>query len=136
MKSGLAIPWALALGLLLISAVHAAPPPAAQAEIKFLLAAVASSDCDFYRNGSWYAAKRAEAHLRAKYDYLVSGNLIGTTEEFIERGATRSSWSGRDYAIRCRGHETVPSSQWLLEQLARYRKLDKTPLPSGTQFLP
>ena len=115
----------LIIGLLSMPAANAVPPQTTQTEVNYLLALIAGSDCDFYRNGSWYDAKRAEAHLRFKYDYLVAKDQITTTEDFIEKGATRSSWSGRDYEIRCHGHEAVPSSQWLLDQLARYRELDE-----------
>ena len=89
------------LGLVLLPAAHASPPEIVQAEINYLLEKVASSGCDFYRNGSWYDAKHAEAHLRSKYDALVAKELIKTTDDFIELAATRSSFSGRAYAIRC-----------------------------------
>jgi hypothetical protein len=100
--------WALEgrlalMGLLALSAVQAEPPVDAQVEINYLLARVAGSGCDFYRNGSWYDANRAERHLRFKYQSLRARNLIGTADDFIEKGATRSSVSGLVYAIRCPG---------------------------------
>jgi Family of unknown function (DUF5329) len=117
--------WHLAAGLLLFAAAHAAhaaPGPAAQAEISYLLSTVANSDCEFYRNGNWYNSKFAADHISSKYKYLLAGNLVQSTEDFIEKAATRSSMSGRDYAIRCGGGAAVPTAQWLLILLARYRE--------------
>ena len=119
--------WHLAAGLLIFAAAaHAAPAPAlgsaARAEISYLLSTVANSDCEFYRNGSWYNSKFAADHISSKYKYLLARNLVQSTEDFIEQAATRSSMSGHDYAIRCGGGAAVPTSQWLLILVARYRE--------------
>jgi hypothetical protein len=111
----------IAIALVWITAAHAAPTPDAKAEIEYLLSAVASSDCLFYRNGSWYDAKSAAAHLRGKYDSLAAKGLIGGTDDFIERAATKSSLSGRDYAIKCEGIAEMSSRQWLTNLLVAYR---------------
>jgi hypothetical protein len=103
------------------SFAQAAPPATAQAEINYLLAAIDRSGCQFYRNGSWYDSKQAQAHLRGKYDALMAANRIQTAEDFIERAATRSSISGQAYAIRCNADPVVPTDRWLRDQLARYR---------------
>ena len=126
MRCARAPAW-LAVGLLLFSAADAAPPPIAKAEIGYLLSTVASSNCQFYRNGSWYDAKSAAAHLESKLQYLLAKDLVQSTEDFIEKAATQSSLSGRAYAIRCKGSETVPSGQWLRILLARYRESLETP---------
>jgi Family of unknown function (DUF5329) len=110
-----------AIALVWIAAAHAAPAPAAKAEIEYLLSAVATSDCRFYRNGTWYDAKAAAAHLRLKYESLAARELIRDTEDFIDRAATKSSLSGRDYAIKCEGLAEVSSRQWLTDVLATYR---------------
>lgn len=112
----------LAIGVLMFATASALPAPAAQAEIDYLLSAMASSNCEFYRNGSWYDSKSAADHLATKYKYLAARDLVQSAEEFIEKGATRSSLSGRDYAVRCDGGAAVASSQWLLILLARYRE--------------
>ena len=111
----------LGAGLLLFCTAQALPPPAAQAEIDYLLWTVAASDCEFYRNGSRYEAKAAAAHLSSKFQYLQARDLIHSAEDFIDKAATRSSLSGLPYAIRCKGGEDVPTRQWLLILLARYR---------------
>jgi Family of unknown function (DUF5329) len=111
----------IAIALVWIAAAHAAPTPDAKAEIEYLLSAVASSDCRFYRNGSWYDAKSAAAHLRGKYESLEAKGLIGGTDDFIDRAATKSSLSGRDYAIKCEGIAEMSSRQWLTNLLVAYR---------------
>ena len=111
----------LMLGLLLVPVARAEPPTSVQIEVNFLLGYVEGSRCDFYRNGTWHDSKTGQAHLRDKYKYLVARNLINTTEEFIERAATKSSFSGQPYEVRCNGGATVTSNQWLRDELARFR---------------
>jgi hypothetical protein len=113
----------LMLALSLLSAARADPSAIAQREINYLLGYIEGSGCEFYRNGSWYDSKRAEAHLRNKYEYLADRNLINFTEDFIEKAATKSSFSDRPYEIRCSGGEAVASNQWLRKELAHYRAL-------------
>lgn len=111
----------LMLGLSLLPVARAEPPAIAQAEINYLLGYVEESGCEFYRNGNWYDSKRAEAHLRDKYQYLAVRNQIDSAEDFIAKAATESSLSGRPYEIRCSGGDAVVSSQWLRKELAHYR---------------
>ena len=121
MKLRLAIGSTLVLGLLLVPAARAEPPTGVQIEVNFLLGYVEGSGCEFFRNGSWHDSKAAQAHLRDKYKYLVARNLVNTTEQFIERAATESSLSGQAYEIRCNGGARKTSSQWLHDELARFR---------------
>ena len=93
------------VGLAVFPALRAAPPPIAQAEISYLLDFVEHSGCQFYRNGTWYDSKRAQAHLRDKYELLAAADRISTAEDFIEKAATKSGLSGRPYQVRCRGDE-------------------------------
>ena len=111
----------LMLGLLLMPLARAEPPASVQMEVNFLLGQVEGSGCEFYRNGTWNDSKTAQAHLRDKYKYLAARNLINTTEDFIERAATASSFSGQAYEVRCNGGATVKSKQWLRDELARFR---------------
>jgi Family of unknown function (DUF5329) len=104
-----------------LSFAQAAPSASAQTEINYLLEFVARSGCQFYRNGSWYDSKQAQAHLRRKYDALAAENRINTAEEFIEQAATKSSLSGEAYAIRCRNDPVMSTNQWLRDVLARHR---------------
>ena len=111
----------LLLGLALLSVASAVPPAITQTEINYLLGFIESSGCEFYRNGSWYDSKRAQAHLRDKYEMLAAADRISTAEDFIEKAATKSSLSGRPYQVRCGGGEVLTSNQWLRDVLARYR---------------
>jgi hypothetical protein len=112
--------FALALLCLLPAFPAASAPPAH--EIEQLIAGLGASGCEFQRNGSWYAAKKAEAHLRRKYEWLRERNLAATAEQFIERAATKSSMSGRAYQVRCAGQSAVPSAEWLRARLVEVRK--------------
>jgi hypothetical protein len=127
------------IGISLMAAPGAAPlPPQVQQEIDFLLDTIGTSGCEFYRNGSWHDAKAAQAHVRSKYSFLLRRDLIATTEDFIERAATRSSLSGEPYRIRCAGSEEIAADRWLRDELARFRSLNPPPgaNPPGPQGAP
>ena len=111
----------LMLGLLLVPVARAEPPTNVQIEVNFLLGYLEGSGCEFYRNGTWHDSKAAQAHLRDKYEYLTARNLFNTTEDFIEMAATKSSFSGQPYKVRCNGGATVTSNQWLRDVLASFR---------------
>lgn len=111
----------LIAALLWLPAALADTPVKVQNEVNFLLGYIAGSGCEFYRNGSWYGSQKAVAHLRDKYKYLNDRNLVNTTEQFIERAASESSFSGKPYQIRCSGGTAVNSQQWLREKLAELR---------------
>jgi len=122
--------WATALAVAAFSSIlglgpadrlAAASQPAAAAEIDYLLAAMGNSGCEFFRNGDWSDAHKAQAHLNKKYQWLLAHDHVTTAEQFIELAGTRSSLSGRDYAVRCPGEAQVSSSSWLKDQLGRYR---------------
>ena len=121
MNSRLTMGSILMVGLILVSIARAEPPVNVQREINFLLSYIGSSGCEFYRNGTWSDSKTAQTHLRDKYNYLVAGNQINTTEDFIEKAATKSSLSGQSYKVRCNGSATVSSKQWLRDELTHIR---------------
>lgn len=117
------------VAMLLASACHgaalAAPDARTQAEIAHLLDYVASPGCRFQRNGSWHQGDEARSHLRKKYDYLRKRDLVTNAESFIERAATQSSMSGRDYLVQCGEGKPVASSAYLRAELARHRAAAK-----------
>jgi Family of unknown function (DUF5329) len=96
-------------------------PQSAVREIEQLLGALGSSGCRFYRNGSWYDAEDAQAHLTKKYEYLRNKKLIVSAEDFIAKGGTESSKSGKPYQVRCGQEGAVPSAIWLEGALRRLR---------------
>lgn len=88
-------------------------------EIDFLLAEVASSDCIFVRNGKEHSASDATDHLQMKR--RRGKRYFDTTEEFIDRIASKSSWSGKEYLIRCPGQATETAAEWFHRRLEKYR---------------
>jgi hypothetical protein len=107
---------ALALSLVAVMA-SAATSAKAQREIDALIVGLGASGCEFERNSSWHNAKAARVHLQKKYDYLRKRGLADTAELFIERGASKSSMSGKAYRVRCLGKAAVPSERWFTERL-------------------
>ena len=109
----------------MLSATHALAaqeaPAVTQREVAQLLDFVGTSDCQFNRNGSWYDAARARAHLQEKYDYLNRRGQIPTAEAFIDTAASQSSISGKAYQVRCGGGPAMPSAVWLSRELQRLR---------------
>lgn len=99
----------------------AAPTVKAQREIDGLIAALGDSGCEFERNGSWHDAKAARAHLQKKYDYLRKRGMADTAESFIERGASKSSMSGKPYRVRCPGKAVDTAAHWFEQRLKTLR---------------
>jgi hypothetical protein len=109
-------------GLALVCVAQAgALTPAARVEIDVLLKRLETSGCQFNRNGSWYPGPEARAHLQRKLEYLENKGLVETTEQFIERGASRSSMTGRAYLVKCGTGPPVESRVWLTRQLQAMR---------------
>jgi hypothetical protein len=104
-------------------------PPSEKTQIEQLLAGLGASSCEFYRNGSWYGASDAAAHLRKKYDYLARKRMIASAEDFIVGAATKSSQSGDAYQVRCANEPAQPSATWMRRELARLR--EAPPKPGG-----
>ena len=88
-----------------------------EAEIDYLVAEVADSDCTFIRNGREHDARAASKHLQMKRER--GRRHYDTTAQFVERIASKSSWSGQDYQIRC-GDTTVTAKEWFSARLAEY----------------
>lgn len=107
------------LWLLATPAGLAAPSGSALAEINYLLDFVASSGCVFIRNGSSHEPGDASSHLRLKLDR--GGRYVSTAEQFIDRLASESSWTGKPYTTDCQGTVTE-TGPWLHEALLSYRK--------------
>jgi hypothetical protein len=119
-------PWLIAAFLLAVAASASAGDlaPSAKVEIDALLDRLGSSQCQFYRNGTWHTAPEAEDHLKVKLDYLVKRGRVSTTEEFIEKAGTRSSISGWAYKVQCPNQAEQPSAAWLATELQQIRKGD------------
>ena len=106
-------------------ALSVEPSSGVGAEIGKLLSALGASKCEIYRNGSWYGAADAQAHLTKKYEYLRDKGKITTTEQFIADAGSESSMSGEAYQVRCPNRPAEPSAKWLSDELARLRQEPK-----------
>ncbi|MFC3549699.1 DUF5329 domain-containing protein [Lysobacter cavernae] len=104
------------------NAAEAATPAQIAREIDRLIAALGASGCQFQRNGRWYDAGEAQAHLRKKYAWLRKRDMVASSEQFIERAGSESSMSGKPYQVRCPGRPAVVSSSWLTAKLAELRR--------------
>lgn len=116
------------LSLSALCSVHswaAEPSSAALQEIHQLLDVLGKSNCQFNRNGEWYAPTDAVKHLNKKFDVLVGKGKIGTTEDFIRLAASESSVSGEPYQVQCSGTAAVNSGPWLTDELAKIRSGNK-----------
>jgi hypothetical protein len=89
-------------------------------EIAYLLDTVRHSSCTFIRNGKDYDGAAAADHITAKYEHFKSE--IRTTEDFIDRAATKSEMTGEPYRLRCDGQPTATAADWLRAMLAAHRK--------------
>ena len=116
-----------AVAVMLVS-VHAAAEKKAddnmkedlEATIAHLLEYVRTADVVFIRNGKEHSAEDAEKHIRKKYNHYKK--KIKTPEDFIEKSATKSMMSGKKYQIKLKDGTVITSQDWLLAELARYRK--------------
>ena len=109
----------LVLMILLTGPIAAAlADTAADTEIRALIQAVAESGCEFNRNGSLHSAEAAAEHLELKYSR--GKRYANSAEAFIDRLASKSSWSGKPYQMICDG-EVHPAGDWLTATLATIR---------------
>ena len=90
----------------------------ADEEIRALIQSVAESGCEFNRNGSLHSAEAAAEHLELKYSR--GKRYANSAEAFIERLASKSSWSGKPYQMICDG-EVQPAGDRLTSTLATIR---------------
>ena len=93
-------------------------------EIRSLIQAVAESGCEFNRNGSVHSAEAAAEHLELKYSR--GKRYANSAEAFIERLASKSSWSGKPYQMICDG-KAQPAGDWLTATLGELRSQSAGP---------
>lgn len=106
--------------LLLLIVAASARADTMNDEIDFLLTSVGSSDCTFIRNGKSHDAVAAQKHLQMKRER--GKRHFSNTDEFIERLASKSSWTGKLYFIQCGNEEQQPAGEWFAELLTKYRE--------------
>jgi hypothetical protein len=91
----------------------------ADTEIHYLIETTGKRDCSFIRNGKSHTATDAESHLRLKYSN--GKRWVSSTEQFIDRIASKSSWTGKKYYIDCPGAERQLAGDWMSARLVQYR---------------
>lgn len=99
-----------------------AEPSAAEMErINRLIDAVAQrADLKFVRNGKEYTAAQAGDFLRGKLKWRIE--KVSTIHDFIVEVGTRSTTSGEAYLVRLGDGRTLPSAQFLTQELRRLEK--------------
>lgn len=88
-------------------------------EVQHLLHYIETAGCTFTRNGTDHTPEEAQQHISRKYNYVK--NRVNTTEQVIKYAATKSSITGKAYTIKCSEGDSIPSAQWLNEELINYR---------------
>ncbi|TVZ37982.1 hypothetical protein P886_2331 [Alteromonadaceae bacterium 2753L.S.0a.02] len=94
-------------------------PVDTQAEVFALINAIETSGAQFERNGSVHTAEKAADHLRLKYSR--GKKYISSSEDFIAKLASESSFTGKPYWIILEGDKRVKSGVWLTEKLQALR---------------
>jgi hypothetical protein len=103
------------------TAAWAEPSGAERARIDRLIEAVAlRTDIRFVRNGKEYTSTQAADFLRGKLQWRI--DKVATVQDFIEQVGTRSTASGEVYLVRLASGQTLPSAQFLAQELRRLGK--------------
>lgn len=91
-------------------------------KVTCLLELVERSHGIFIRNGSQHTSQDARQHLENKYKRATKSSWPYhktkkvTAMDFINKLASRSSFSGKDYKISI-NHKTFTTREWLIKQL-------------------
>ncbi|WP_432453792.1 DUF5329 family protein [Agarivorans sp. QJM3NY_29] len=102
-----------------------------RARIEGLFEAMDRTHLVFIRNGTVHDSQQAVAHLRMKLDraqnsWFAPNKEQWTAEMFIDKLASRSSFSGQHYLIRFVDGQQVEAGIWLYQQLAIYDDHNKS----------
>jgi Family of unknown function (DUF5329) len=92
--------------------------PAEQARIDRLIEFIElRKDVKFVRNGSEYSCEDAARFMRGKMKAM--GEHVSSAQQFIDQIAAKSSTTGQPYLIRFADGKTIPSAQFLADELKR-----------------
>jgi len=99
--------------------------PQQQQRINYLISAIENAQLRFIRNGTEHSPQEAAAHLRMKLrrgqnSWFAPAKEKWTAEMFIDKLASKSSFSGKPYQIEWPNGERVDAAVWLYQQLAIY----------------
>ena len=95
------------------------PSDEVDATVRHLIDHVARSGLVFVRNNEEYTSQEAAEHMAKKYRHFMDG--IETTEDFIQRCATKSLLTGKLYFVIDGGGLRLKTADWLNTELAAYR---------------
>ena len=101
--------------------------------IHYLLEEVGKSKVVFIRNGKEHSAKEAKEHLAYKMKmarrmfWFFGPKKNVTVQEFIEKIASRSSSSGKEYSVRLTDGKTLSTGDWLRAMLSKSLKTGDKP---------
>lgn len=108
----------LALGWFIASSVFASAA-SPDNEISYLLNVVRTSAVVFVRNGEDHTGREAANHMQRKRDHFKKE--IKSAEDFIDKAASRSLLSGKEYLVRLGDGSTNSCSEWLMAILKQFR---------------
>ncbi|MEQ8952760.1 MAG: DUF5329 family protein [Gammaproteobacteria bacterium] len=116
--------WLVAAATVLLLGLPALPAsaqsPAMETEIDYLIEQVGRDRCNFIRNDRPMLGREAREHLQSKRERNAA--LFSSTEEFIEKIASRSETTGQPYLIRCARRFQLSSEEWMTMLLEHYRE--------------
>ena len=110
---------ALVVLLTLVVCSAAATAGTMDDEIDYLLTTVGQSDCVFIRNGGRHSAAAAQKHLQMKRKR--GKRYFDNADEFIDKLASKSSFSGKLYYMQCGEEAERPSGEWFMALLKKFR---------------
>jgi hypothetical protein len=100
---------------------HAGANMSERAKIDRLIGAVEEiEDAVFIRNGTEHSPKEAAKHLRDKLKAI--DDQIDSARAFIDNVASRSSITGKDYEIRFADGRTIPTRDYLMDELSKLQR--------------
>ena len=94
-------------------------------KIERLLNEVEKSELTFVRNGKEHSSKQARTHLEYKYNYVKKGFWFWqdgqevNVKKFIEKIASGSSTTGKEYFIKDKKGKLTPTKVWLKNKLQK-----------------
>jgi hypothetical protein len=95
--------------------------------IEKLLVEVEKSELTFVRNGKNHNSKQARSHLEYKYNYVKNGFWFWQkarevdVKSFIDKIASGSSTTGKEYFIKDKKGELIPAKKWLNDKLLQIK---------------
>ncbi len=102
-------------------------------KINFLLSTIKESKVVFLRNGDEHSGKKASKHLQNKMNYarrafwLFGPKTDLTVDNFINKIASRSSTTKKEYHVRLEDGSMITTGTWLKAKLKEFNKTHSPP---------